>query len=81
MRSDDEPAMAGGAWAERWIDSIADGKATMSQRKLISIDRHGGGIEAVKATALARGVHLLLLTDEQGEWLVAASKHPFKVLC
>ena len=81
MRSDYEPVTAAGVWAERWIDSVADGKATMSQRKLASVDRFGGGIEAVTAVAQARGVHLLLLMDEQGERLVAVSKHPFKVLC
>ncbi len=80
MRSDVEPSTAG-VWAQRWIDSVADGKATMSQRKLASIDRHGGGIEAVTMAAQARGVHPLLLIDDQGERLVAASKHPFKVLC
>ncbi len=81
MRSYAESSTAAGAWAERWIDSVADGKATMSQRKVSSIDRHGGGIEAVTAAAQARGVHLLLLIDDRGERLVAASRHPFKVLC
>lgn len=81
MRSDDEPQTAARTWAKRWIDSVADGKATMSQRKLTSIERHGGGIEAVTAAAQARGVHLLLLIDDQGERLIAASKGPFKVLC
>lgn len=81
MRSYAESSTAAGAWAERWIDSVAQGKAPLSQRKLVSIDRHGGGIEAVTVAAQPRGVHLLLLIDDQGERLVAASKHPFKVLC
>ncbi len=81
MSSYAESSTTAEAWAERWINSVADGKATMSQRKLTWIDRHGGGIEAVTAAAQARGVHLLLLVDDQGERLVAASKHPFKVLC
>ena len=81
MRSYAKSSTAAGAWAERWIDSVAEGKATMSQRKLTSIDHHGGGIEVVIAAAQARGVHLLLLIDDQGERLVAASKYPFKVLC
>ncbi len=51
MRSYAEVATAAGAWAERWINSVADGKTMMSQRKLNSIDRHGGGIEPVTAAA------------------------------
>ena len=53
----------------------------MSQRKLSSVERLGGGIEAVKAVAVRKGVHLLLLEDDQGNELVAASTKPLKVVC
>ena len=67
-------------WIGRWIDAVADGSATMSQRRLSSVDRHGG-TEAAIAAAKARGVHLAKLTDDQGHILVAASLHPFEPLC
>ncbi len=53
----------------------------MSQRKLSSIEKRGGGLEAVKALAEQRGVHLLLLEDDKGDELVAASTKPFAVVC
>jgi len=53
----------------------------MSQRKLSSVETRGGGLEAVKALARERGVHLLLLEDDKGEELVAASTKPFEVVC
>ena len=53
----------------------------MSQRKLTSIEGRGGGLEAVKALAEERGVHLLVLTDDKGDTLVAASRKPFTVVC
>ena len=53
----------------------------MSQRKLTSIEKHGGGLDAVRAVARDKGVHLVLLTDDKGNELVAASVHPFKVVC
>ena len=67
-------------WASAWLDSVADGSSTMSQRKLTSIEARGG-LEAVKAIAEQKGVHLLLLTDDKGNELVAASTKPFKVVC
>ena len=69
----------GVVWIETWIASIADGRVTMSQRSLSSIDRNGGIDEAVKV-AKARGVHLVRLTDEEGKALVAASLSPFETL-
>ena len=68
-------------WASEWLDSVADASSTMSQRKLTSIEKCGGGLEAVKAVAKRKGVHLLLLTDDKGNELVAASAKPFKVVC
>ena len=68
-------------WASEWLDGVADGSNTMSQRKLSSIEKRGGGIEAVAALAKQKGVHLLLLEDDKGNELVAASTKPFKVVC
>lgn len=65
----------------QWLDAVADSSSTMSQRKLSSVQKRGGGIEAVKAIAQANGVHLLILQDDKGNALVAASAHPFKVVC
>ena len=68
-------------WTDGWLDSVADGSSTMSQRKLSSIEQRGGGMKAVKAHAKKKGVHLLLLRDDKGTELVAASTKPFKVIC
>jgi len=68
-------------WAADWLDAVADGSNTMSQRKLSSVEKRGGGLEAVKALARKRGVHLLLLEDDKDNELVAASVKPFKVVC
>lgn len=68
-------------WAERWLDAVASGEATMSQRRLSSVETRGGGLDSVASLARARGVHLVVLTDDQGNELVAASKHPFRVVC
>ena len=53
----------------------------MSQRKLSSVQRRGGSLEAVSAIARQKGVHLLLVEDDKGNELVAASTKPFKVIC
>lgn len=74
-------AKAVASWAGRWLDGVADGTKSMSQRKLTVVERMGGGLAKVRAEAKARGVHLVLLTDDKGNELVAASTHPFKVLC
>lgn len=76
-----EPAGAGEAWAAAWLDGVASGASTMSQRRLSSIEARGGGLAAVRRLAQARGVHLLRLTDDRGDELVAASRHPFGVIC
>ncbi len=67
-------------WITAWLDSVADGSSTMSQRTLSSIEKHGG-LGATIVTAMEKGVHLLLIEDEEGRELVAASKKPFKVIC
>lgn len=69
-----------GEWMEAWIASVADGEATMSQRSVASVERHGGIGKAVEA-ARARGVHLVRLTDDEGKVLIAASLQPFETLC
>ena len=68
-------------WARHWLSGVADGSNTMSQRKLTSVENRGGGLEAVKAVAESMGVHLLLVEDDKGDELVAASVKPFKVIC
>ena len=72
---------AASQWAAEWLDGVADGSNTMSQRKLSSVEKRGGGLEAVAALARERGVHLLLLEDDKGDELVAASTKPFSVVC
>lgn len=67
-------------WATAWLDAVAAGANTMSQRKLSSIEKHGG-LQAIKRLAEERSVHLLLLEDDQGNELIAASTNPFKVIC
>lgn len=68
-------------WVDTWLDAVADGSSTMSQRKLTSIEKRAGGLDAVAAVAEEKGVHLLLLEDDEGNEIVAASKKPFKVIC
>jgi len=67
-------------WAEQWLESVASGSSTMSQRKLSSIEKRAGGIDLVKQVARKLRVHLVQLTDDKGNVLVAASKHEFKVI-
>ena len=72
---------AASRWATEWLDSVADGSHTMSQRKLSSVLQRGGGIDAVRAIAEQKGVHLIILEDDKGNELVAASTKSFKVVC
>jgi hypothetical protein len=67
-------------WRAKWLDAAADG-SSMTQRLLRSIEERGGGLAALKKEAKARGIHLALITDDRGEEIVAASSHPFRVLC
>ena len=78
MNAPDSPAHL---WAIAWLDAVVSGAATMSQRKLSSVEKHGGGLAAVRELAREKGVHLLLLTDDQGNELITASLHPFRVIC
>jgi hypothetical protein len=78
MRSNKSSASA--QWITTWLDAVADGSNAMSQRSLSSIEKHGG-LGAVVVVALERNVHLLLVEDDAGREIIAASKQPFKVIC
>ena len=67
-------------WTTKWLNSVVDGSSTMSQRKTSSVEKYGGGINALKRKAKQRGVHLVRLEDDRGNDLIAASLKPFKVL-
>ncbi len=67
-------------WLEKWLDGVAGGASTMSQRKLSAVEAHGG-LSHAKKVAQAKRVHLLVVEDDRGEALVAASVKPFKVVC
>ena len=67
-------------WTEDWITSVAEGGSTMSSRKLQSIEKRGGGLKKAATAAKKQKVHLVLLENDKGEKLVAASKKPFKVI-
>ena len=69
------------AWTTAWLAPVADGQATMSQRTLARIAARPGGVEAVCAAAQTLGVHLAVFVDDRGVELVAASRHPIRVLC
>ena len=64
-----------------WLTGVADGSKGTSQRRLRLIEKRAGGLTTVKAVAQTVGVHLLLLENEQGVEIVAASKKPFKIIC
>ncbi len=68
-------------WTINWLKSVEAGLNTMSQRKLTSIEKHAGSLENVKRVAESLGVHLLLVEDDEGNEVVAASMKPFKVIC
>jgi hypothetical protein len=70
----------GDDWLASWLDAVAVGSASMSQRAASSIEKHGG-LAAAKAAARKRSVHLVKLVDDKGIELVAASLHPFETLC
>jgi len=63
-----------------WLESVASGEATMSQRNFKWVETNGGLTKLVHA-AKARGVHLLQLTDDKDNELIAASTKPFVALC
>lgn len=68
------------AWIGAWLDTVADGYGTLSQRAVSAIDRHGG-IEVAISAAKSRNVHLVEMSDDSGKRLVAASRAPFRALC
>lgn len=68
-------------WIEEWLDGVVSGRSTMSQRAVSTIEKRGGSLAAIQRAAVKRGVHLLLLTDDRGKQLIAASMEKFKVLC
>ena len=68
------------SWIEKWLDAVEAGRATMSQRTVSSIEAHGG-LQAAVNVARLKGVHLVKLTDDKGNVLVAASRHSFEALC
>lgn len=65
---------------EHWLRTVASGKATMSQRNLKWVEANGG-FERLIEIAKSCGVHLVQLTVDDGNLLVAASKQPFTTLC
>ena len=67
-------------WITTWLESVAGGSSPLSQRSLSSIEKHGG-LGAAIVMAVEKNVHLLLVEDEAGREIVAASKRPFKVIC
>jgi hypothetical protein len=71
----------GELWIGEWLNGVVDGSKTMSQRKLSSVEKRGGGIGVARKVAKSKGLHLLLIIDDKGTKLVAASKTPFKVIC
>lgn len=67
-------------WADEWLGAVADGTLTMSQRKLTTVEARGG-LDAMATVARRHGVHLAVLVDDHGDELVAASRHPIRVIC
>ena len=67
------------AWLDKWMRA-ASRDGAMSQRKASAIKAKGGGMAAAAAAAHAAGIHLVLLTDDQGVEIVAASRRPFKII-
>lgn len=77
----DSTEVKSAAWTEKWLAAVADGSLTMSQRKLSAVEQKGGGLARVRAAARKHRVHLVLLEDDHGEQLLAASLKPFRVIC
>ena len=64
----------------KWIEEVASGGATMSQRNLKWVEANGGQQKLVE-TAKRKGVHLVQFTDDKGNQLLATSTEPFTTLC
>ena len=67
-------------WNEKWFSSVADGSSTMSQWKLSSIESKGGGLREVAKVAKKKRIHLVLVEDDKGDRIVAASTKLFKTI-
>lgn len=63
-----------------WLEAVASGAATMSQRNLKWVEANGG-LQELIAAAEQRGVHLVRLTDDKGNDPLAANQKPFQTLC
>ena len=59
---------------ESWVSAIATGAATMSQRNFKWVEANGGTDQLV-AIATLQGVHLVKLTEDKGNDLLAASQN------
>ena len=59
---------------ESWVSAIATGAATMSQRNFKWVEANGG-IDQLVAIATLQGVHLVKLTEDKGNDLLAASQN------
>lgn len=81
MKTKMETKTSSEEWMQRWIQSVVSGESTMSQRKMSSIAKRDINIKILIAEAKKQHVHLLLLKDDKGEELIAASKDEFTVLC
>lgn len=68
-------------WVIGWLKTVQTGLNAMSQRRLMSIERHAGSLDLVKTVAERMDVHLLLVEDDEGNEIVAASMRPFRVIC
>ena len=64
----------------QWVESVASGEASMSQRGEAWVAQVGG-IATVTAAAEAACIHLVRLTDDKGNRLIAASRERFETLC
>ena len=65
---------------EEWVQSVASGDATMSQRNIRWVEANGGP-EMLVTVAKRHAIHIVQLTDDKGNQLFAASKSPFTTLC
>ncbi len=81
MKTKMENKMSPEDWMQRWIESVVSGESTMSQRKMSSIAKRDIDMKILIAEAKKQHVHLLLLKDDKGEEVIAASKDEFVVLC
>lgn len=65
----------------QWLEAIASGELAMSQRKVSGMLKAEGSLEGLIEAASEKGVHLVRLTDDLGNDLIAGSCHAFEVLC